>query len=91
MSQPQRPRHYRLDLKETSASNGYFAAGPQDQLTLEAGLAYLCRHPNDSFMHAYLLECIGEMDLRSVLSLLNSEKGSSRPGGSGASAGSRDG
>ena len=76
MSQTQRPRHYRLDLKETSASTGYFAAVPRDLPTLEAGLAYLRRHPNDSFMHAHLMECIGEMDLGSVLALLKSETGS---------------
>ena len=76
MSQTQSPLHYRLDLKETSASTGYFTAAPQDLPTLEAGLAYLRRHPNDSFMHAHLMECLGEMDLGSVLSLLESETGS---------------
>ena len=72
MSQTQRPRHYRLDLKETSASTGNFAAVPQNLPTLEAGLAYLRMHPNDSFMHAHLMECILKMGLQSVLALLKS-------------------
>ena len=75
MSQTQRPLHYRLDLKETSASTGYFAAFPQNLPTLEAGLAYLRRHPNDSFMHAHLMECLGKMDLQSGLALLKSKTG----------------
>jgi YcaO-like protein with predicted kinase domain len=76
MSRPQRHLHYRLDLKETSAATGYFAAVPQDVPTLEAGLSYLRRHPKDSFMHAHLMEWLGDMDLGSVLALLKSEAGS---------------
>ncbi len=76
MSLTQRPRHYRLDLKETSASTGYFAAVPQNMPTLEAGLACLRMHPNDSFMHAHLMGCILEMGLDSVLAILKSKTGS---------------
>ena len=73
MSQTRRSLHYRLDLRETAAGTGYFAPVPQNLPTLEAGLAYLRRHPNDSFMHAHLMESIGEMDLGSVVALLKSE------------------
>ncbi|WP_054689190.1 YcaO-like family protein [Desulfosarcina cetonica] len=54
--------HYRLTLKATAASTGFFAAVPHPPKFLEDGLAYQRRHPNDSFMQAYLIERIGKMD-----------------------------
>jgi hypothetical protein len=69
------PIAYRLDLKETADSTGYFAAIPETSPTLEAGLTYLCRHPNDSFMHAHVLACLGGMDLPAVEKILNSTSG----------------
>jgi ribosomal protein S12 methylthiotransferase accessory factor len=62
---------YRLELKETADSTGYFAAVPRDLPSVEAGLAYLRHHPCDSFMHAHLLECLGEMSLAEVSHLLD--------------------
>ena len=64
---------YRLELKETAASTGYFAVVPQTADAFEMGLAYLRRHPNDSFMHAHLLECLGTMAPDRVNALLGSD------------------
>ncbi len=63
---------YRLELKETAASTGYFTVVPQPAIAFEAGLAYLQRHPNDSFMHTYLLECLGAMAADAVMALFES-------------------
>lgn len=76
MSRPENLLYYRLDLQETAASTGYFAAVPQKKTSLLEALAYLRRHPNDSFMHTHLLDVIGEMDLDAVGRLLESEPGS---------------
>ena len=54
--------HYRLTLKATAASTGFFAAVPHPPKSLKDGLDYQRRHPHDSFMQAYLIERIGEMD-----------------------------
>jgi ribosomal protein S12 methylthiotransferase accessory factor YcaO len=66
---------YRLELQETAASTGYFAPVPQAPFSLEDGLAYLCSHPNDTFMHTHLLGRIGELDDGAVTELLDSEHG----------------
>lgn len=76
MGLAEKPIHYRIELKETAASTGYFSAVPHDRPTLETGLAYLRRHPNDGFMFAHLRGCVGDMVLRSVLTPLKSDTGS---------------
>ncbi|MBC2711195.1 MAG: YcaO-like family protein [Desulfosarcina sp.] len=75
MSRPATSIHFLIDLKETAASIGYFAAVPRHMPTIEEGLAYLRRHPNDSFMHTHLLGRIGEMEPLAVVDLLESEAG----------------
>lgn len=63
MSSPAACVHYRLTLKTTDASTGFFSAVPHPPMSLSDGLDYQRRHPHDSFMHAYLVERIGRMDL----------------------------
>jgi ribosomal protein S12 methylthiotransferase accessory factor YcaO len=75
MAPSQGPIDYRLELKETSASTGYFAAVPGKPPALDAGLAYLCRHPFDSFMHAHVLAGLEAMDSEAVAGLLSSDLG----------------
>ncbi len=75
MSLPEKSLPYRLDLQETAASTGYFAAIPQAATTIEDGLAYLRRHPTDSFMYTHLLGGLGVMDLDAALQLLESQAG----------------
>lgn len=66
---------YRLTLQETAAGTGFFAPVPRDPPTLIDGLRCLQRHPNDVFLHNYLLGCIALMDLDTVQQLLGSESG----------------
>lgn len=75
MSRPQKAIHYQLELKETAGSSGYFSAVPQDAPAFDANLLYLRRHPADSFMYAYLLECLKEMDPSAVMGILESTLG----------------
>ncbi|BBO89976.1 YcaO-like family protein [Desulfosarcina ovata] len=63
--------HYRLDLATTAASTGYFSAVPQPEPSIEEGIACLHHHPNDSFIHAWLLERIGQMDPDAATALLD--------------------
>ena len=63
---------YRLELTGTTDSTGYFGAVPETLPSFEEGLAYLRQHPNDSFMYTHLLECVGEMSLPDVSTLLDS-------------------
>lgn len=71
MNPPGEPVHYLIDLKETADSTGYFAAIPRPSKSLEAGLACLRQNPADSFMHAHLLACVGEMAPEAVADLLD--------------------
>ncbi|WP_319522687.1 YcaO-like family protein [uncultured Desulfosarcina sp.] len=66
---------YRLSLEETAAGTGFFAPVPQNPTTFSDGVRYLQQHPNDAFMHHYLLGCIAAMDLDAVQELLRSETG----------------
>jgi ribosomal protein S12 methylthiotransferase accessory factor len=74
-TQPQHPIDYRLGLKETSASTGYFAAIPEPTPTFDAGLVYLCENANDSFMHTHLLAALGEMDVPAAAKVLETRWG----------------
>lgn len=67
--------HYRLALNETAASTGFFSAIPQGLSNLTEIIAYLRRHPADSFMHTHLLGQIGEMTLSAATDLLRSDVG----------------
>jgi len=66
---------YRLALQKTAAGTGFFAPVPRDPPTFTDGLRYLQRHPNDVFMHNYLLGCIAAMDQGAVQGVLQSEAG----------------
>lgn len=68
-------RRYVLDLKTTASSTGFFSAVPQDTSDFQDNLAYLRRHGADSFMHLYLLECLGRMDPAALTSVLESKPG----------------
>ena len=57
----EQPFDYRIEPKETAAGTGYFSADPQPPPRLETGFAYLRQHPNDSFMHTHLLDCVGKI------------------------------
>jgi ribosomal protein S12 methylthiotransferase accessory factor YcaO len=72
MARTGKPINYRLELTATAESTGYFGAVPETLPSFEEGLAYLRRHPNDSFMVTHLLECVGEMSLPDVSTLLDS-------------------
>jgi len=67
------PMHYRLELQETNASTGYFAPIPQKARSLEKSVAYLRRHPNDTFMHNHVLGFIGAMDVDAAERFLDTE------------------
>ena len=72
MARTGKPINYRLELKGTSESTGYFGVVPETLPSFEEGLAYLRQHPNDSFMVTHLLECVGQMSVPDVLALLDS-------------------
>ncbi|PID40255.1 MAG: bacteriocin [Proteobacteria bacterium] len=63
---------YRLELQKTAASTGYFAPVPHPPVSFENGLAYLCNHSNDAFMHTHLLDRIGKLDVGAVSALFDS-------------------
>ena len=69
---------YRLGLKETADSTGYFAAIPEPDISFQNALNYLVEHPGDSFMHAHVLELIGRMDGDAATDLLASKAGDSK-------------
>jgi len=73
MSRSAAPLQYRLTLEKTAAGTGFYAPVPVDPPTFEEGLRYLKQHPNDVFMHNYLLGCIASMDRDTVQSFLRSE------------------
>jgi ribosomal protein S12 methylthiotransferase accessory factor len=75
MKETTNERQYRLALQETASSTGYFTVVPQDRSPFEDHLAYLRMHPADSFMHAYVLEGLGQMDLAAVKRILHSDAG----------------
>lgn len=66
---------YRLRLQQTEASTGYFTAVPDPGMPFARELDYLVAHPNDSFMHAHLLERLGRMDIAAVRNLLDARDG----------------
>jgi len=66
---------YRLTLEKTAAGTGFFAPVPRNPPTFADGLRYLQQHPNDVFMHNYLLGCIAAMDQGAVQGFLQFEAG----------------
>ncbi len=64
---------YRLTLERTAGSTGFFAAVPKDDADVETMLAYLRRHPMDSFMRLHLLGLVGAMTPDQALTLLEGE------------------
>lgn len=67
------PLRYRLTLEKTAAGTGFFAPVPRDPPTVADGLRYLQQHPNDVFMHNYLLRCLAAMEMDAVARLLQSK------------------
>ena len=59
-----RPVHpimrYELEHLGTEFGTGWFACTPQENLDFEDALEYIKDHPNDDFMHKYLLELAGK-------------------------------
>ena len=53
---------YELRLKNTTSGAGYFFCFPEENIGFDKLLSYLRVHPNDEFMHKYLLETIGQFD-----------------------------
>ena len=68
-------RGYRLGLQETADSTGYFTAVPDPDVSIDQGLTDLRAHPNDSFMHAHLLERIGGLNVDAAGALMDSANG----------------
>jgi ribosomal protein S12 methylthiotransferase accessory factor len=50
---------YQLEHQGTELGTGWFAPLPVEEVDFEPGLAYLKEHPNDDFMHQYLLNLAG--------------------------------
>jgi len=50
---------YELEHKGTEAGTGWFAPMPVGQVDFEDGLDYMREHPNDDFLHRYMLNQIG--------------------------------
>lgn len=50
---------YQLEHQVTQFGTGWFAPLPVEDVDFEAGLTYLREHPNDDFMHQYLLNLAG--------------------------------
>ncbi len=51
---------YELEHMGTEFGTGWFACTPQENLDFEDALEYIKDHPNDDFMHKYLLELAGK-------------------------------
>jgi len=51
---------YQLEHQGTAFGTGSFAPLPVENLDFEEALAYLQEHPNDQFMHQYLLNLAGK-------------------------------
>ena len=51
---------YELEHLGTEFGTGWFACTPQEDLEFEDALEYIKNHPNDNFMHKYLLELAGK-------------------------------
>jgi len=51
--------HYELEHMGTEAGTGWFAPMPVGQVDFEDGLEYLRDHPNDEFLHRYMLNLTG--------------------------------
>ena len=52
---------YLLEHQVTQYGTGQFACMPREDLEFEDALAYICNHPNDDFMHKYLLQLAGTL------------------------------
>jgi ribosomal protein S12 methylthiotransferase accessory factor len=51
--------HYELEHMRTEAGTGWFAPMPAVPVDFEVGLEYLRDHPNDEFLHRYMLNLTG--------------------------------
>jgi ribosomal protein S12 methylthiotransferase accessory factor len=60
------PIEYTLTLVKTAAAAGYFECVPKDEISFDNALAYLKAHPNDEFMHRFLLDRILEKSPESL-------------------------
>ena len=61
--------NYAMTLTATEASTGFFACVPDPEPGLEETLAYLDRHPLDTFMYRHALGLLGQLPLERVLAL----------------------
>jgi len=52
---------YELTQTNTEGGIGYYACQPQEAIGLDAALAYLETHPNDSYMHLHILTQLSQM------------------------------
>jgi ribosomal protein S12 methylthiotransferase accessory factor len=64
-----------MTLISTEASTGFFACLPDPEPNLDEALAYLQEHPQDTFMHRYVLELVGRMTVNRVQALLDETEG----------------
>jgi len=66
---------YAMTLMATEASTGFFACRPNPEPDLEGVLAYLNRHPLDTFMYRYALELLGRLPLEDLQALRDRAEG----------------
>ena len=52
---------YKLERKSTAVGVGWFSCIPEREMSFKKAFDYLGEHPNDQFMHKYLLELTAKL------------------------------
>lgn len=70
---------YKLKRTGTAVGVGWFSCTPEKELRFQRALEYLRQHPNDQFMHKYLLQQAAKLESEELRSLIQEgqRKGSS--------------
>jgi ribosomal protein S12 methylthiotransferase accessory factor len=61
---------YKLERKGTAVGVGWFSCIPERGLNFKKAFEYISKHPNDQFMHKYLLELAAKLDPEKLKSLI---------------------
>ncbi len=71
--------NYTMTLTATEAGTGFFACVPGPEPELEEALAYLRRHPLDTFMFRHILGGLGRLPLERVQTAMGRQAGERHP------------
>lgn len=61
---------YKLERKSTAVGVGWFSCIPEREIDFKKAFDYLREHPNDQFMHKYLLELTAKLEPEELKSLI---------------------